>query len=55
MHKATYALLILVCVGSTATVCLALRNEAYRPTTALLACTSATTSCYPPLVRNLLP
>lgn len=55
MHKATYALLILVCIGSTATVCLALKHDAYRPSTALLACASATHSCYPPLVRNLVP
>ncbi|MCU1750107.1 hypothetical protein [Pseudomonas sp. 6D_7.1_Bac1] len=55
MHKATYALLILVCAGSTASLCQVFKNEAYRPNTALLNCASATNSCYPPLVRNLLP
>lgn len=55
MHKATYALLILVCTGSAAGLYLTFNNQAYRSSTAVLSCTPITSSCYAPLVRNLLP
>ncbi|BCX69447.1 hypothetical protein [Pseudomonas izuensis] len=55
MRKATFALFILVCAGSTASLCELFKNEAYRPTTAYFSCSSAAINCYPPLVRNLLP
>ncbi|MDB5996390.1 MAG: hypothetical protein JWP42_3526 [Pseudomonas sp.] len=55
MRKATCALFILVCAGSTASLCQLFKNEAYRPATAYLSCSSVAATCYPPLVRNLLP
>jgi hypothetical protein len=55
MRKSTCALLIIVCASSSASLCLLFKNEAYRPATAYLSCSSAATNCYPPLVRNLLP
>lgn len=55
MRNSTCALLLIVCVGSSVSLCQLFRNEAYRPSTALLGCSSAAVNCYPPLVRNLLP
>ena len=55
MRKATCALFIIVCAGSTASLCQLFKNEAYRPTTAFINCSGTAANCYPPLVRNLLP
>jgi hypothetical protein len=55
MRKATCALFIIVCAGSTASLCQLFKNEAYRPTVAFISCSGTAANCYPPQVRNLLP
>lgn len=55
MRKATCALFIIVCAGSSASLCQLFKNEAYRPATAYFSCSSNAMNCYPPLVRSLLP
>jgi hypothetical protein len=55
MRKATCALFIIVCAGSSASLCQLFQDEAFRPSTAYFSCSSSAINCYPPLVRNLLP
>lgn len=55
MRKATCVLFVIICAGSSASLCQLFKNEAYRPATALLSCSGTAISCYPPLVRNLIP
>jgi hypothetical protein len=55
MRKSTCALFILICAGTSTSLCQLFKNEANRPTTAYFSCSGAALNCYPPLVRNLLP
>lgn len=55
MRKATCALFIIVCAGSSAGLCQLFKNEAYRPTTAYFSCSSTSINCYPRWCTTLLP
>ncbi|WP_166365277.1 hypothetical protein [Pseudomonas akapageensis] len=54
MRIRSYAFLVLLCAGSSASLCQLIKNEPYR-ITSLSSCASMNIACYPPVVRNLMP
>jgi hypothetical protein len=53
MRIRSYAFLVLLCAGSSASLCELLKNEPHR--IASLSCAGMNSVCYSPVVRNLLP